>query len=360
MVKILLLPRYDRLGASSRMRSYQYVPWLEKEGFEVAVSPLFSDEYVLGLQQGRKSLRAALNAYGRRVKALLSSRCYDLLMIEKECFPWLPASIERYLMASDIPYIIDYDDAVFHYYDKHGSLLVRSILGHKHKDIIRSAALVTVGNEYLAGYAQGARAKWVEIVPTVVDLDHYISRVWSADSSSRRPRIGWIGQRSTAKYLDTLIPVMQRLSDEGIARFVAIGIDAAAVGLPMESVAWSVETEVVEIQSLDIGLMPLMDNPFERGKCGYKLIQYMACGIPVVASPVGVNRQLVEHGVNGFLASTREEWERSLRTLIGDPVLRQRMGRAGRRKVEKEYAIQVTGSRMAHLLRTVISKSSRG
>jgi glycosyltransferase involved in cell wall biosynthesis len=118
----------------------------------------------------------------------------------------------------------------------------------------------------------------------------------------------------------------------------------------MESIAWSEQTEVQSIANFDIGIMPLLDEPFARGKCGYKLIQYMACGLPVVASPVGVNSQIVEHGVNGFLADTPEQWEHALQTLLTDASLRQRMGQAGRAKVEREFCIQVTGPRLAALL----------
>ena len=100
--------------------------------------------------------------------------------------------------------------------------------------------------------------------------------------------------------------------------------------------------------------MPLEDAPFERGKCGYKLIQYMACGLPVVASPVGVNCQIVEHGVNGFLAESPAQWEQAMKTLLANPALRQRMGQAGRKKVEQQYCIQVTGPKMAALLKGII------
>jgi len=149
------------------------------------------------------------------------------------------------------------------------------------------------------------------------------------------------------------VPLFERLSAQGRARFAAIGIDAQSLGLPMTSIAWTEQTEVASISSFDIGIMPLLDGSFERGKCGYKLIQYMACGLPVVASPVGVNCQIVEHGVNGFLAETPEQWEQALQTLLADADLRQRMGQAGRKKVEQEYCIQVTGPKMAALLRDV-------
>src|SRR6056297_1871598 len=104
---------------------------------------------------------------------------------------------------------------------------------------------------------------------------------------------------------------------------------------------------------MDIGVMPLPDTPWMRGKCGYKLIQYMACGLPVIASPVGVNAEIVEHGVNGFLVGTDEEWKSALTILLKDPDLRRRMGREGRKKVEREYSLQVQGPRVARLLREV-------
>jgi glycosyltransferase involved in cell wall biosynthesis len=150
------------------------------------------------------------------------------------------------------------------------------------------------------------------------------------------------------------------LQQQGVARFTAIGIDAAALGLPMDSVPWSEQTEAQDIARLDVGIMPLVDAPFERGKCGYKLIQYMACGLPVVASPVGVNRQIVEHGVNGFLAETPEQWATALRTLCADPALRARMGAAGRRKVEQHYSLQVTAPRLVQILRRAAGAGRAG
>ena len=119
--------------------------------------------------------------------------------------------------------------------------------------------------------------------------------------------------------------------------------------VPTEHVPWTEAAEVAAIAEFDVGIMPLADEPWERGKCGYKLIQYMACGLPVVASPVGVNRQIVEHGVNGFLAETPTQWDEALRTLLADPALRQRMGQAGRQKVERQFSLQVTGPKVGCL-----------
>ena len=346
-----MLSRYERLGASSRIRSYQYLPWLEAAHIEITLAPLFLDVYVEGLQRGTKSPMEVLRAYIGRIQSLLASRKYDLLWIEKETLPWLPAWIEKMLLPDTVPYVLDYDDAVFHYYDEHQNPIVRHLLAGKHPALMRGATLVVAGNAYLADFARCAGSKQVELIPTVIDLDCYPTPCRGlVKLDVQPPCVGWIGQRATASFLAPYKSLFVRMSAAGQARFAAIGIDAQSLGLPMDSIVWNEKTEVASITSFDIGIMPLVDEPFERGKCGYKLIQYMACGLPVVASPVGVNRQIVEHGVNGFLAETPDQWEQALQTLLADANLRQRMGQAGRKKVEREYCIQVTGPKMAALL----------
>jgi glycosyltransferase involved in cell wall biosynthesis len=359
-VRILFFTRYDRLGASSRLRSFQYLPILRARGFEVEVSPLFSNVYVEELQDGVRAFSEIIRCYFKRLRAMLVSGGYDLVWIEKECLPWLPSWVERLLLLSRVPLVLDYDDAVFHQYDGHGHWVIRQLLSNKHRQLIRRAEAVIAGNEYLAEYAHNSGAQRVEILPTAIDLGRYSKKVEdSNDEGVSTVGVVWIGQRSTSKFLRPLAPLIERLSAEGKARFVAIGVNADNFALPMTSVPWSEETEVRSIMSNDIGIMPLTDSPFERGKCGYKLIQYMACGLPVIASPVGVNKELVEHGVNGYLADSLEAWEASLRSLIEDRNLRTRYGAAGRRKVESDYCIQVTGPVLVDLLEDVLAKRNR-
>jgi len=345
-----MLSRYGRLGASSRIRFYQYLPWLADVGIRVTMAPLFSDAYVQSLQLDTKNFLEVLRAYIGRVRVLLTSQSFDLLWIEKENLPWLPAWFEKMMMPSAVPYVLDYDDAVFHYYDQHRNYLVNKLLAGKHRALIQGAALVVTGNEYLAEFARQAGARYAELVPTVIDLAGYPLPSRKRINTDVPLCVGWIGQRATASFLTPHVPLFERLSANGLARFVAIGIDAQSLGLPMASIPWTEQSEVAAISRLDIGIMPLVDEPFERGKCAYKLIQYMACGLPVVASPVGVNRQIIEHGVNGFLAETPEQWEQALRALLVNPELRLRMGQAGRQKIEQKYCIQVTGSTLSHAL----------
>ncbi len=351
-MKVLVFTRYGRAGASSRQRFYQYLPCLQAASVDLTVAPLLSNDYVAGLQRGLKPRGEVLAAYPQRVRALLRAQKFDLIWIEKETLPWLPAWLEQVLLPGGVPYVLDYDDAVFHYYDLHRKPWVKALLGNKHPRLMSKAAMVIAGNDYLADFARASGAERVEILPTVIDLQRYPQPRRSTGTADAPPCVGWIGQRATASFLMPLASVFQRLSSELGLRFAAVGIDAGKLGLPMTSIPWSEDSEVASISSFDIGIMPLVDEPFERGKCGYKLIQYMACGLPVVASPVGVNRQIVEHGVNGFLATTPQEWEQALRILSADPALRLAMGQAGRRKVEQQYSLQVTGPKLIRLLQS--------
>lgn len=352
-MRILLLSRYDRLGASSRVRSFQYLPFLKSMGWEVKVSPLFSNQYIKAFYDGKSHLLPALAGYMRRLRVLMGTGKYNLIWIEKEIFPFMPALFELLMEKSSIPYVVDYDDAIFHRYDRHPRLLVRMALGKKINCVMRSAAMVIAGNDYISHWARQAGAKSVVIVPTVVDLERYKLRDKKSVDSSLV--IGWIGSPATTRYLSILEPAFEAISRNHQVRFVAIGADKKALkNSAMIAQPWTEETEVQSIQGFDIGIMPLVDSPWECGKCGYKLIQYMACGLPVVASTVGVNKQIVEHGLNGFLANNLNEWREAFEQLINDHRLRQRMGMYGRKKVEKWYSVQAQVPRLEKLFREIL------
>lgn len=351
-MRMLLLSRYGRLGASSRVRLFQYLAFLESKGWQVDVSPLFSDKYLKYLYSGKSRSVQVLAGYWRRLMALVRVRTYDLVWIEKEVLPFIPALAEELLSKIGVPYVVDYDDAIFHRYDMHRHWFIRLFLAGKIDSVMRNAALVVAGNEYLADRARAANANCVEIIPTVIDLNRYKIVQPVRD----HPRIvGWIGSPATIRYLSIIAPIIESLSEEFNVRFVAVGASEKSVSnLPMEARPWTEETEVPSIQGFDIGIMPLVDDPWERGKCGYKLIQYMACGLPVVASPVGVNRQIIEHAASGYLAQDLHEWEQALRRLLNDQDLRRRMGARGRERVEAWYTLQVQAPRLEYLMRGVL------
>jgi glycosyltransferase involved in cell wall biosynthesis len=245
--------------------------------------------------------------------------------------------------------VVDYDDAVFHRYDMHSSFLVRALLGRKIDHVMRRARLVVVGNEYIGERAKRAGARLVECLPSVVDVENYMT---AEASSGDVFRVGWIGSPVTAPYLDLVRDALDQLSRESRVKLILIGSGPILPfsNLPTEILPWNEETERRVSQLFDVGIMPLVDGPFERGKCGYKLIQYMAGGLPVIASPVGVNRQIVEPGVNGYLSDSPEEWIRALRTLREDVEKRKLMGQASRQKAERLYNLQVTAPRLRNLL----------
>ncbi|MGX2039502.1 glycosyltransferase family 4 protein [Methylocaldum sp. MU1018] len=350
-MKVLLLSRYGRLGASSRLRSYQYLPYLESQGFRITVDPFFKDAYLERFYAGRgKPLRYLLDGYGRRIVSLSGLRAFDLVWIQAEAFPWLPAWVETVMEKTGIPYVVDYDDAIFHRYDRHANPVIRKILGDKIDRVMRHSKAVIAGSEYLAERATQAGAARVELIPTSIDLNRYPQHPAEPGAVFT---VGWIGSPTTAQYLRSLNEVFAAIARDHPIRVKVVGAGTSHVqpaDFEIEYRDWSERTEVDDILSFDVGIMPLSDTPWERGKCGYKLIQYMGCYKPVIASPVGANLRIVEHGVNGFLASAESEWKAALLELLHDPGLRARLGQAGRAAVEREYCTDVNGPKLAKIL----------
>lgn len=352
-MRVLVLTRYSALAASSRYRFHQYFPYLAQQGIEVTVSPLLGDGYINRIygRAGGTGHTDTLRAYVRRLRELLSARPrYDLIWIQMEALPWLPGWLETLLLRLAPRYVVDYDDAWFHRYELHDSKLVRGILGQKIERVMANAALVVAGNDYIAARAQQAGARRIEIVPTVIDLEKYPV---TPQPENQPFIVGWIGSPRSDQGLRTIQGALATFcQEEPGARLVTVGSGQLDLpGVPVEMRPWTEATEVAEMLRFDVGIMPLHDSPWERGKCGFKLIQNMATARPVIASRVGVNGQIVTPGHNGFLADTQDEWLAALRQLRADPALRGQMGAAGRRRVETTYCLQVTAPRTAELLR---------
>jgi len=289
-----------------------------------------------------------LSAYRRRVRTLMGVHQFDLVWVEKEALPWFPAWLEIWLLRS-APYVLDFDDAVFHNYDLHRFAWVRGVYGRRIDRLMEGARLVIAGNRYLADRATAAGARRVEVIPTVVDLARYVSK--RKYSFAKKPHIVWIGSPSSVQYLLELAEPLGMLANRLPFTLRVIGGGTLAMrGVDVESMAWSADTEAAAIVECDIGIMPLRDTPWEQGKCAYKLIQYMACGLPTVASPVGANRDVVIEGGTGFFADTASAWMEKLERLLRDAALRQRLGQAGRARVEAEYCLQQTAPRLVRLL----------
>jgi len=261
----------------------------------------------------------------------------------------MPGWAERALLR--MPYIYDFDDAFYLKYRSGRLGLARPILGRKFDSVMSGAAAVTAGNRVLHQYAAQHNANTHDL-PTVVDIDRYLPARTRTDDVFT---VGWIGSPSTAPYLAELAEPLSILGEEGPVRLVVIGGKAPVIpGVSVEEVAWQEHTEVDLINSFDVGVMPLPDDAWARGKCAFKLIQYMACAVPVVASKVGANTDVVTQDC-GFLATTPTDWVESLRTLRDDPRRRMEMGAAARERVEQHYSLDNN----LPVLQTVIRQVAR-
>jgi glycosyltransferase involved in cell wall biosynthesis len=351
-VRLTAFTKYDRLAASTRQRLLQYQPYLEAAGIELDCRPLIGSAYLKSLGTGRRRIPAATaSAYLSRLSQLLTRQVGDVIWIYAELFPYLPPAFERLARATGRPIVYDLDDAFFHIYDSSPRPMVRELLGNKLQPLLRDAAICTCGNPYVLDYARRHSRNSV-LLPTVVDTDLYRPRLDSGIGNEPLV-IGWIGSPSTWCYVRHALPVLAEMCSRKNVRFRVIGAGAHAKTdyFPgMELADWAEEREVADVQQMDIGIMPLPDEPFTRGKSGYKLVQYMACAVPAVASPVGVNSDLIEDGGNGFLASSPEQWRQALSRLIDDAELRRRLGAAGRAKAEAGYSLAVHGPRFVEIL----------
>lgn len=336
-MKVLILAKYTSQGASTRLRTLQYLNTLHNNNIETTVSSLFNDRYLDILYQTNKKPKIyALVLILKRVIALFSVQKYDILWIEKELFPYFPSWFEYSLSMLGVKYIVDYDDAVFHNYDRSSNSIVRLFLKRKISKVMRMSSGVIVGNNYLKEYAELAKADNILLLPTVITLEKYT--IVKSNIESRSLNIGWIGTPQTQKYLEYVLPVLNDLYKKHDIKLTVIGGNNIPNSkLPVDYIVWNEATEVDNLSKFDIGIMPLPNQPFEKGKCGYKLIQYMALCIPVIGSPVGANKNIINESNSGYLACDLNEWSCNLEKLILNADLRSTLGKNGRLAVENNY-----------------------
>jgi glycosyltransferase involved in cell wall biosynthesis len=346
-LRVLILPRHAAQAASCRHRFLQYLPYLREHGFECQVSPFFDERYTAAvLRGGEKQWWRFGQAMFRRLSALLQSGDHDLVVVHSEFVPFLPHAFEHWLGRLSVPFVVDFDDAFFHSYDQHTSLVVRSLLGAKLGRLMAEAALNCAGSDYLADYARRFSSR-VSVVPTVVDVARYPAT--SPPEPDGPFSIGWIGSPATTPHLQTVMGELTAFARGRHVEIVAIGARRFDAGdAPVRWVEWSEETEVAELARTHVGIMPLPATMWAEGKCGFKLIQAMACWRPVIASPVGANCRIVEHGVSGLHARSGE-WGAALAQLYESPARRAQLGAAGRRTVERAYSLEVWAPRLAAL-----------
>ena len=344
---LLILTKYDRSGPSSRYRILQFVPYLESHGFRCAVQSLHAPDYLETIYSGRT--RSPLYYLGRllaRAQAVARASHYSAVFVQKEIAPYLPPWFELMLSAMRAKVVYDIDDAIYLPYSGSKHPAVRCLLGSKIPTALRRSTAVLAGNPYLLEYASRYNRQAVYF-PTVVDPARYAAS-WHDGSI---PVVGWIGSPGTVRFLEERADVLRGVARASPFELRVIGVPALAIpGLDVKSVPWSEETEARELSRCDIGIMPLPGDDWARGKCGLKLLQYMACGLAVVSSPAGGAGGIVKHGVNGYIARSDEEWRLFLAALVDNPELRRLMGREGRRHVEDHFSLEAWAPRMAEIL----------
>lgn len=307
------------------------------------VSPLLDDKYLEDKYKHRKvNKKIVFMSILKRIFTLLfKAKNYDLVFIEKEIIPYFPPVLEYYLYLKKIPFIVDYDDAIWHEYDENKNKLIRFFLKNKIKTVMKLANYVIGGSEYIIRYAMLARAKNIKKIPTVIDLNKY--KCNNENKKSNSFIIGWIGSPATSKYILELNDVLEKFTNNFDSIVHLIGFDeslSSKISFKYKIIKWDEKTEVKEMCLFDVGIMPLINNNFEKGKCGLKLIQYMGCRKPVIASPIGENKLIVEHGINGFLAKNKEEWYKYLLFFYKNRSKINEFGEKGYMKVANMYSLE--------------------
>lgn len=351
MIRALGLALYGPLAASTRYRLGQFVPGLAEHGIDLEIRSLLGDDYLRQrFEGGRLPFAAMLKAGWSRLGDLREKR-HDVAILHCELFPLMPGWLEQMLLGTR-PYVYDFDDAFYLKYRLGRLGKLRPLLGGKFDTVIKNAAAITAGNQTLQRYAANLSGD-ATLLPTVVDTERYIP----ADrEQSNVFTVGWIGSPSTAPYLIELIGPLTQLGREGTVRLVVIGGTAPIVdGIEVHEVDWDELTEVDLINQFDVGVMPLPDDEWARGKCAFKLIQYMACGIPVIGSPVGANVDVVNADC-GMLADSSEEWLFALRTFRDNPARAREMGQAGRERVVQHYSLRRNLPILADVIRHSINR----
>ena len=359
-INVLALSPIPEAGAGCRFRMMQYLPALRAAGFDVTLSAFYTPAFFNVVYRHGHYLEKAARftaRVARRLQEVFNVGDVDLVWLYREAIPIGPPIVEELIARRGIPIVYDFDDAIFLPNVSEANKAISFL-----KDPGRVATIVglsrqvVVGNEFLAHYARRYSDR-VTVLPTVVDTNVFVPRMTPPDPS-RLPVVGWIGSPTTFAYLEALAPVLRDVAARHpfTLRVSGAGRPVHFPGVQVEEVPWSMGAEVGLFNACDIGVYPLTDDEWSKGKCGFKAIQCMACGVPVVAAAVGVNRDIISDGVNSFLASTPSEWVEKLVRLLSDPALRARMAAAGRRTIEERYSLTVTAPQLAAVFESAMGR----
>lgn len=328
---------------SQRYRFEQYLDFFKINGFESKLSYIISEKddttfYKTGSTFSKFSIIA--RSITKRLKDIERSEAFDIVFIQREALMIGSSFIEKKLSQSKAKLIFDFDDSIWLKDTSNANKRWEWLKStSKTKNIIKHADLVIAGNSYLANYAE-KHNKNVRVIPTTIDTDKF-KRVRSYKNNDKLC-IGWSGSSTTLKHFERAIPILKKIKETfgDLVYFKVMGDDSYInEELNIEGIKWTAESELEVINSFDIGIMPLPNDKWAKGKCGLKGLSYMALEIPTIMSPVGVNKEIIQDDQNGFLADTDDEWIHKLSLLIYSFERRTRLGKAGRKTVEEMYSV---------------------
>lgn len=344
MPRILyIVPHRINRSPGQRFRCEQYLNVLQERGFEIQYSNIISekDDNVF-YSKGKYPHKAwiLVKSFYKRLTDIRKAKKFDIVFIYREAFMLGTTFFERLLQSRKALIVFDFDDAIWLNDTSEGNANLDWLKKpSKTASIIKIADLVLAGNSYLANYAKLFNPR-IEVMPTTIDTNYHKRIIGIQKKSSIC--IGWTGTSTTLKHFETIIPVLKKIKElfgEKIYFKVIVNFPYRLAELKIEATQWSAEKEIEDLTEIDIGIMPLPDDEWSKGKCGFKGLQYMALEIPTIMSPVGVNSEIINDGENGFLASTEEDWINKLSLLIEDEDLRVKLGKAGQKTVEDNYSV---------------------
>lgn len=345
MKKVLIIANhYKNRSPGQRFRFEQYLNFLRENGFECHLENIITpkdDKYFYKpgnyLRKGWTIGKAILT----RIQNIIQIEDYNLVLLFREALPIGSTFIEKTLNQKGVKMIFDFDDAIWLQNVSNANRTFAFLKdAEKTSQLISYCNMVFAGNQYLANYARQFNQN-VKIVPTTIDTQEYQRR--EIEGKKGEICIGWSGSITTIQHFEHALPALKKIKQlfKDKVYFKVIGDgnyeneDIDLKGLP-----WQKDTELEDLSEIDIGIMPLPDDEWAKGKCGLKGLQYMALEIATIMSPVGVNTEIIQHGLNGYLASTTEEWVHCLSQLVENADLRNKMGQAGRQTVVEKYSVE--------------------
>ena len=339
-IKVLALALYGDVAASTRIRINQFSKKLKADYIFLETDSLLGNKYLTHKSQNKRlPLFSIIGAYIKRVFNLLFRYDYDVIFLHLELFPFLPNFVERVLLKNKT-YVYDFDDAFYLKYKSGRYKLLRTFLGNKFDETIKNAQLVTAGSQELYSYATKFNPN-VILMPSSVDTERFykiLDKKYDSFSDKNPLILGWIGSSSTQKYLNILKSPLEELGEQISIKLVIVGGKIGKLkNIRVEEIDWSSEIENDFLNSIDIGIMPLINDEWSRGKCGYKLLQYMSCGKPVIASKVGANNSIVKDDC-GILVESNQEWKSAILKFYNNPALISIFGRKAYLRAEKKFS----------------------